>query len=96
MKTEFQNLVINRLRKLRIQKNLSQAAVADLLGISPGQIGNIESCRQPHKYTLKQISILCDRYNYPIEQLFVNSDKAPLSTEEIINRIIEYEENTIL
>ena len=47
--------VINIIRELRQGQNASQAYVAELLDLrSSGLVGNIESPRFPHKYTLKQ------------------------------------------
>lgn len=66
MKTDFQNQIILRLKELREEHNISQANMAQLLGISTGQLGNIESYKRAHKYTLKQIMTLCDKYNIEI------------------------------
>ena len=53
MKTDFQLRVINIIRELRQGQNASQAYVAELLDLrSSGLVGNIESPRFPHKYTL--------------------------------------------
>ena len=65
-KTDYQLKIINIFKELRQNQNMTQALVSDLLGInSYGQVGNIESPKFPHKYTLKQISVLCREFNYP-------------------------------
>ena len=51
-KTEYQLEVISRIRKLRIENEVSQVGLANLIDISNGQIGNIESPKFQHKYTL--------------------------------------------
>ena len=71
MKTAFQYEVISRIKKLREEKNYTQASIAKLLEISPGQLGNIESIKQEHKFTLAQILKICDELNISIESIFV-------------------------
>lgn len=87
MKTDYQLTVIGRLKALRESRNLSQAAVARLLGISPGQLGNIESYKRSHKYTLRQIYTLSQHFGIELEQL-IPTDKA-YATEGGVNSIIE-------
>lgn len=73
----------------------SQKDVAMLLGISPGQMGNIESPKAANKYTLNQISILCKNFNIPIEQIFIEDDDYGKGTDIInllISKIIKYGE----
>lgn len=96
MKTEYQNCIISRLRNYRMELGFSQKKIATLLGVSPGQVGNIESPQAPTKYTLRQINKLCDLFKIPIEQIFLE-DKDFLKHTNIINilitNIIKYEEN---
>lgn len=94
-KTEFQLEIINKLKELRLNQKFSQATISDILGLnSYGSIGNIESPKFKHKYTLKHIKLLCDEFQYPIEELFLNEDELLLGkkeyTECLINKIIEY------
>ncbi|MCH4155916.1 MAG: helix-turn-helix transcriptional regulator [Muribaculaceae bacterium] len=95
MKSEYQNLIILKLRKLRMEKKFSQKEIAELLGISNGQMGNIESPHTKNKYTLQQIYTICTELKLPIEQIFIEDEE--LSTgKEIINllisKIIKYNE----
>lgn len=92
MKTEYQNKVILRLRKLREKRGISQTKVATILGLSNGQVGNIETPNQPHKYTLAQIEILCKKFGVPIESVFFDSDVnlSNLSISQIIHQIVIY------
>ncbi len=95
MKTEYQNSIILRLKKIRMEFGYSQKDVAMLLGISPGQMGNIESPKAANKYTLNQISILCKNFNIPIEQIFIEDDDYGKGTDIInllISKIIKYGE----
>lgn len=89
-KTEYQREVLQRIKDHRIEDSLSQKNIADFLDISYGQIGNIESANQPHKYTLSQISRLCREYGYSISQLFTGNPDC--SKEELVDAIVRYEE----
>ena len=56
---------------------------------------NIESPRFPHKYTLKQLSVLCEAFQYPFENLFLDEKETLLPYKEriklLINKIIDYD-----
>ena len=77
-----------------MSKDYSQQDVSAVLDISNGQVGNIETPSKPHKYTLSQLSILCDEFKVNIVDLFLDNP-SELSSEELIKRlinsIIEYE-----
>ncbi|MBE9488281.1 MAG: XRE family transcriptional regulator [Bacteroidetes bacterium] len=95
-KTNFQLKVINTIKELRQNQNVTQALVSDILNLnSYGLIGNIESPKFPHKYTLKQINKLCKEFNYPIKFIFLSSNELTLEKDEIIEclikKIIEYD-----
>lgn len=95
MKSEFQNNIIAKIRRLREEHGYSQEDLATVLGLSNGHIGNIESSKMNHKYTLSHISKICEEFHYPIGRIFLD-DKDPLDHVEIvnciINKIIKYEE----
>lgn len=89
-KTDYQLKIINIIKELRQSQHMTQALVSELLGTnSYGQIGNIESPKFPHKYTLKQISVLCQEFNYPIESVFLSEEELQLSKKELIKCLIE-------
>lgn len=90
-KTKYQLDVINRIKELRIEKGVSQQKLASLLLISNGQIGNIESPKYQHKYTLKQLYSISCIFCIPFNQLLIESYNE-LSTEEIIKLLIKYDE----
>jgi transcriptional regulator with XRE-family HTH domain len=95
MKSEFQMEIINQIRKLREQRGYSQVSIAALLGISNGQMGNIESLRCKHKYTLAQIFQICTEFKYPIEHLFLSEEDYRKNTDIInllISKIVRYEQ----
>lgn len=91
MKTTFQYEVISRLKKLREEKNYTQASLAKLLEISPGQLGNIESIKQEHKFTLAQILRICDELNVRIENIFL-PEQEDAKIREVIEAIVKYQE----
>ena len=94
MKSEFQQEIITSLKEYRLKEGYTQQEVGVLLGISNGQVGNIESPKMPHKYTLSQISMLCDAFQIDIERIFLNELELMDNDNKIkslIKKIIEYE-----
>jgi len=57
-KSKIDLYVIERVKRLRIEKELSQAQLAHLLDISVGYIGHVESPKFPAKYNLSHINKL--------------------------------------
>ncbi len=95
MKSEFQFSIITKLRRLREENNYSQSQIASILGISNGQMGNIESLKSPHKYTLDQIYKICKLFKVPIERVFINDGECECdggTVDLLILNIIKYEE----
>ena len=92
MKTQFQYEVISRLKKLREEKNYTQASLAKLLEISPGQLGNIESYKQAHKCTLAQILKICDTLDIDILDILLPEKGEDVKPREVIEAIVKYQE----
>lgn len=93
-KTEIEENIILKIKKLRTERNISQAALGSILGISNGLVGNIESPRYQHKYTLKQLHTFCTHIDYPFEKLFLTEEEL-VSDDNIkilIEKIISYDE----
>lgn len=92
--TEIQINIIQKIKRLRIERKISQITLSDILCISSGQVGSIESPRFQHKYTLKQIDKFCSFINYPFERIFLTEEELSQSnsTQLLIKRIIEYDE----
>lgn len=95
MKTEFQCNIIAKLKSRREELGFSQVSIAMYLRISPGQLGNIESYKRPHKYTLKQISLLCRMLDVDIATLFMPDNVTNKNMNTLIEQIIRYEENEV-
>ena len=94
MKTQFQYEVISKLKKYREEKNYTQASIAKLLGISPGQLGNIESYKQGHKFTLAQILKICDLLEIDIVNILLPERGEDVKPREIVEAIVKYQEKT--
>ena len=90
-KTDFQNEVINRIRQLRIERDVSQVGLANIIDVSNGQIGNIESPKFQHKYTLKHLSIIAKTFNVTIPYLLTGYNET-IDTENLIQLLIKYDE----
>ncbi len=93
--SDYQDQVIIEIKKLREKEGLSQAKLSEILGISRGQMSNIENPNYTHKYTLKQINAICEHLNYPIEKIFnpdmKTSTECSRAIREVIKNIIKYE-----
>lgn len=74
--SEFEQLIINRIKEKRKQLGLSQADIACILEVSEGFIGNIESPRQRGKYNVNHINALAVAFNCPISELFPAGKKS--------------------
>ena len=57
-KSDIENYVSNKVKEMRIAKNLSQSELAVLLNVSNGFIGQVESSNSPTKYNLDQLNQL--------------------------------------
>lgn len=95
MKSKYQLSIIFKIKQEREARGLGQKNIADILGISEGHIGNIESYKYPQKYTLKQLNTLCKYFKMPTEQLFIPDDvymhEKINITSLLVEKIIEYE-----
>jgi transcriptional regulator with XRE-family HTH domain len=58
IKSQFDMIVINNIRKKRIELDMSQDNIAALLNLTRGFIGQIESPNYPAKYNLNHLNRL--------------------------------------
>lgn len=95
-KNNYQLEIIIKIKHERERRGLGQKNIANILGISEGHVGNIESPKFPHKYTLKQLDILCKHFKMPTEQLFIPDDLYMQQniniTKLLVEKIVEYED----
>ena len=89
-KSECQIEIINRIRILRLANNVSQMSLANILDISSGLIGNIESPKFQHKYTLKQLYAIANYFNVKLDYILTGENKT-LDSEKLIQTLIEYD-----
>lgn len=86
---EYQDKIIQTIKRIRVERDISQAKLSEMLGISRGQVGNIENPNYPHKYTLKQIVTICKHLDYPIEKIFIPEMKIAPDCSNAINALME-------
>lgn len=58
MKSKIDQYVISRVKDKRVENNLSQADLANELGMSVGFIGKVESTKYSSHYNLKHLNDL--------------------------------------
>ena len=58
MKTKIDLYVIARVKEKRLEKEISQAELANELGMSVGFIGKVESPKYPSHYNIKHLNQL--------------------------------------
>lgn len=63
MLTEIEKFVIGEVKRLRTERNMSQADLALSIGVSIGFIGKVESLRYNSKYNLNHINNIAKTLN---------------------------------
>ena len=69
-KSEIELFIINRVREMRINLNISQADLAHKLELSVGFIGHVESSKHRAKYNLNHINKLAKIFNCSFQDFF--------------------------
>jgi transcriptional regulator with XRE-family HTH domain len=72
-KTNIEQFVISKVKEKRIAHGYSQAELADLLNLSSGFIGKVESGNYPAKYNLNHINKLAKIFNCSPKDFFPQS-----------------------
>jgi len=57
---KIEQYVINKVREMRSKKGISQAELADLIDVTAGFIGKVESPKHSAKYNLNHIQKLAE------------------------------------
>ena len=57
-KSKFELAVVDKVREIRLKKNLSQDDIADFLNTTRGFVGQVESPNTPTKYNLNHLNKL--------------------------------------
>jgi len=60
MLSNIELYVIDRVRNIRTEKNISQLELADKIGVSSGFIGQIESLKYNAKYNLNHVNKIAE------------------------------------
>ena len=60
--TPVDQFVIDYIKKLRLEKDLTQQDIADIIGISRGFVSDIESENSRAKYNIRHINALADYF----------------------------------
>ena len=87
--TDFQGLINNAIKQLRLEKGMSQEKFAERCAISVEGYRNIEH----NRYTPKAVTInkICDAFNLsPIELLLMSSNTAKVSEIDKLILKIKY------
>ncbi len=72
MLTKIEKYVIEKVREIRISKNISQAELAHRINVSSGFIGKIESQKFNSKYNLNHINEISKALNVSPKELLPN------------------------
>lgn len=68
--TAIEEYVIKRVKEMRIERNISQAELADLMNISHSFVGDVESTNRRAKYNLNHINTLAKIFNCNFSDFF--------------------------
>ena len=63
MLTKIETFVIDKVKKIRIEKGISQAELASLINVSIGFIGKVKSFKYDTKYNLNHINSIAKALN---------------------------------
>lgn len=70
MVTELEQAIIDRVRELRTERNISQAALAEHIGVSRGFIGDVENPRINSKYNVRHLNRIAIELNVSLWDIF--------------------------
>lgn len=60
MRTNFEIYIIEEVKKIRKEKEISQLELAEGIGVSAGFIGKVESPNTSSKYNLQHINLIAN------------------------------------
>jgi Predicted transcriptional regulators len=85
-----QNILGNKLKKLRKEKNLTQAELSKMLGLSENYIAKVESGVRPSMETFRK---LAGFFQVPVEYLVSESEEntaaVPIRNKEVLAALME-------
>ncbi|MFG6302366.1 helix-turn-helix transcriptional regulator [Corynebacterium guaraldiae] len=71
--------LFNRVRVLRVERDMTRAQLADTIGVNPQTIGALE--RGDHSPSLDLAFSVCEVFDLPVEAVFSRTEFTPMSSE---------------
>lgn len=71
--------LFNRVRVLRVERDMTRAQLAEMIGVNPQTIGTLE--RGDHSPSLDLAFNICEVFNLPVEAVFSRTEFTPMSSE---------------
>lgn len=71
--------LFNRVRVLRVERDMTRAQLADAIGVNPQTIGALE--RGDHSPSLDLAFNVCEVFDLPVEAVFSRAEFTPMSSE---------------
>ncbi|MBE7338972.1 helix-turn-helix transcriptional regulator [Corynebacterium aurimucosum] len=71
--------LFNRVRVLRVERDMTRAQLADTIGVNPQTIGALE--RGDHSPSLDLAFNICEVFDLPVEAVFSRTEFTPMSSE---------------
>lgn len=71
--------LFNRVRILRVERDMTRAQLAELIGVNPQTIGALE--RGDHSPSLDLAFNVCEVFDLPVEAVFSRTEFTPMSSE---------------
>lgn len=71
--------IFNRVRLLRVERDMSRQQLADAVDVNVQTIGALE--RGDHNPSLSLAFRVCEVFNLPVEAVFSRTEFSPMSTE---------------
>lgn len=80
--TPIDQYVIDKVREMRTAHGLSQAELADSIGVNKSFIGAVENPKQRAKYNIEHLNRLSIVFNCPFSDFF---PEQPFDDDQVIN-----------
>lgn len=71
--------LFNRVRVLRVERDMTRAQLAAAIGVNPQTIGALE--RGDHSPSLDLAFSICEVFDLPVEAVFSRTEFTPMSSE---------------
>ena len=71
--------LFNRVRVLRVERDMTRAQLAAAIGVNPQTIGALE--RGDHSPSLDLAFSVCEVFDLPVEAVFSRTEFTPMSSE---------------